>query len=154
MFGYDLNGFARSFSVGAIGATRETTDLIAPKIIRTWQVMTSQRAIAFYRQALTVAMAVCAVFVALGMIAREKMDGYVESCQIQGEDTATEKLEQVIAKVTAAAKWTRQQFTFDRFFSVAIRVILALIILSDRLKAFKQWIKSIRLGGAFLEFRA
>ena len=154
MFGYDLGDYSRNFAAGTIGAVLETTDLIAPRIIAGWQFMTSQRAIAFYRQTLTISMTICAVFVAMGMIARKQMDAYVERCQTEGEDTATAKVEQEIVKVTTAAKWVKHTFTFGLFFSLSIRVILTLIILSDLLSAFKQWIKSIRLGGAFLEFRA
>jgi hypothetical protein len=145
MFGYDLNGFARNFATGAIGATLEATDLIAPHIIKTWQIMTSQKALNFYRQTLTACMTVCAVFVALGMIAREKMDAYVEQCQTEGADQASEMVERAIAKITSTANWTRQQFTFDFFLSVAIRVILALIVLEESLGAVSKRLNFKRL---------
>jgi hypothetical protein len=138
MLRYDLNGFSRNFSAGAIGATLEATDLIAPKIIRTWQVLTSQKALNFYRQTLTACMTICAVFVALGMIARKQMDAYVESCQAEGSDPASEMVERSISKITTAATWIRQQFTFDFSLSVAIRVILALIVLEESLGAVSK----------------
>jgi hypothetical protein len=79
MFGYDIKGYGKGFTAGAIGALAITTieiiDFTAPKVQSVWSAVTSQRAIATYKAIGLAILYAAATAYALGVLTRKWYEG-------------------------------------------------------------------------------